>query len=135
MQWVQGFCCHCWKHQPKLTEFQVSPKDSALKCAISFWETRNHVEWNQACEEVGEPQQCSEWTKLAALMRQCALAFWHGWWNIQFWCCHHMIIFGVLVHCLAWVNKFVIEQCPHGWKRSQKRSSCLTWLCHFVWKL
>jgi len=25
-------------------EFQVSPKDSALKCAILFWETRNHME-------------------------------------------------------------------------------------------
>jgi hypothetical protein len=27
-------------------EFQVSPEDSALKCAISFWETRNHKEFN-----------------------------------------------------------------------------------------
>jgi len=25
-------------------EFQFSPKDSALKCAISLWETRNHKE-------------------------------------------------------------------------------------------
>lgn len=115
------------------SEFQVSPEDSALKCAISFWETRNHK--RQACEEAEEPQQCCEWTKIGALMRQCALAFCHGWWNIQFWSCHHLIIFGMLVHCLAWVNKFVIQQCPLGWKRSQKCSWCLTWLRHFVWIL